>query len=565
MEKRTSVLRSDHVTASLRPVLDQHEDAAEQGCSRSSLQTEENAEFKGHYLIALQREAKNKEAQLQELRDARDATTDSVARTHLEALRTSGAHGVARQYRCALQVAYAWRQQRLELARLQCVQLAVWLRDFQLETHTSTAYICMQGWLNKRGERKLGIAGDGYKPRYFVLSTDKLLLYFKSFEQWQRGEHAAAGVIALIDVQHARQVADHAIELLTPKRVWQLQAESAPVQALWLTHLNLVLGQLKRERAEVAAAQASVDSLARLRDITWQRYEAALRSACVRGRETRRKTLTKLLLAPIQSRPGRLLLADRYCEQRIVRQWLVAVEMSIVEAVVSGCTAHEAMARTCEVVKMGIANVANRMCKLSCNSRGKAAEGSVVSAATTLDVTIRLLLPLVEHRLLALACRAYSRQDAQLAAQQRRLRRLSPGELQADAYLEADAQGYCEIGPLRPVLEQLGELGYLQAPTDYACKVACVVRCISDICADRCGTAVSADDLVALLVVAVVHAELPRGYSLLQHAKQYLDASTCPSEHSYCMCTYEIAVEYVRCCGAGGEVQLELQDVEKDG
>ena len=61
----------------------------------------------------------------------------------------------------------------------------------------------------------------------------------------------------------------------------------------------------------------------------------------------------------------------------------------------SGCTAHEAMARTCEVVKMGIANVANRMCKLSCNSRGKAAEGSVEAAATTLDVTIRLLLPLL--------------------------------------------------------------------------------------------------------------------------------------------------------------------------
>ena len=90
MEKRTNVLRSDHV----RPVPDKHEDAAEQGCSPSSLQREENAEFKGHYLIALQREIKNKEAQLKSS-ETHEMQRRTAARTHLEALRTSGAHSEA--------------------------------------------------------------------------------------------------------------------------------------------------------------------------------------------------------------------------------------------------------------------------------------------------------------------------------------------------------------------------------------------------------------------------------------------------------------------------------------
>ena len=55
-----------------------------------------------------------------------------------------------------------------------------------------------------------------------------------------------------------------------------------------------------------------------------------------------------------------------------------------------------------------------------------------------------------------------------------------------------------------------------------------------------------ADVLVPLMVVLVVHADLPHGYALLQHVKQTLDSSVIDSELGYCLCTFEVAMEHVR-------------------
>ena len=52
-----------------------------------------------------------------------------------------------------------------------------------------------------------------------------------------------------------------------------------------------------------------------------------------------------------------------------------------------------------------------------------------------------------------------------------------------------------------------------------------------------------------MMVLLVVHAELPRGYALLQHVKAYLDPAAIRSEIGYCLCSFEAAVEFVRCCG----------------
>ena len=51
-------------------------------------------------------------------------------------------------------------------------------------------------------------------------------------------------------------------------------------------------------------------------------------------------------------------------------------------------------------------------------------------------------------------------------------------------------------------------------------------------------------------VLLVAHAQLPRGYSLLQLAKEHLEPAVVRSELGYCLCTYEAAVEHVRCVGA---------------
>ena len=65
------------------------------------------------------------------------------------------------------------------------------------------------------------------------------------------------------------------------------------------------------------------------------------------------------------------------------------------------------------------------------------------------------------------------------------------------------------------------------------------------------GADVGADVLVPMIVLLVVHADLPRGYSHLQHAKTYIEPAAIRCEVGYCLCTFEAAVEHVRCCDEG--------------
>ena len=58
---------------------------------------------------------------------------------------------------------------------------------------------------------------------------------------------------------------------------------------------------------------------------------------------------------------------------------------------------------------------------------------------------------------------------------------------------------------------------------------------------------------------AVAHADAPCGYALLQHAKATLaTAAEAASELSYCLCSYECAVEFVL---QVDEAQLERMSV----
>ncbi len=99
-----------------------------------------------------------------------------------------------------------------------------------------------QGWLEKRGEGKGMLGGDGWKRRFFVLSArqeqvgDDLqlqhyLYYFKS--QDQAADVSEGGAIDLGDVDEVRKLDGKEIHVHTDSRVWQLRAESTNMQETW--------------------------------------------------------------------------------------------------------------------------------------------------------------------------------------------------------------------------------------------------------------------------------------------------------------------------------------------
>ena len=101
----------------------------------------------------------------------------------------------------------------------------------------------------------------------------------------------------------------------------------------------------------------------------------------------------------------------------------------------------------------------------------------------------------------------------------------------------------------------LSELSYVASPADYAMRIHDLVKKVNEYCVKAAGggdgssAVIGADQLVPMMVLLVVHAELPRGYALLQHVKAYLDPAAIRSEIGYCLCSFEAAVEFVRCCG----------------
>ena len=159
----------------------------------------------------------------------------------------------------------------------------------------------------------------------------------------------------------------------------------------------------------------------------------------------------------------------------------------------------------------------------------------------------RALMPMVEPCLLARALNEYAHEDAMLFAQQRRLRQRTPRQLQVEAYVEPDpATGLPDLSPLVAALEALGALGYAQAAVDYAMLVMAAVKAVEAHCSASATDMVSADILLPMMILVVIHADLPHGYALLKHAYNYLDPSIARSELGYCLVTYEAALEHVR-------------------
>ena len=102
-------------------------------------------------------------------------------------------------------------------------------------------------------------------------------------------------------------------------------------------------------------------------------------------------------------------------------------------------------------------------------------------------------------------------------------------------------------------------LGFAETPADYLVGVHAAVQAINTHLAAAEDAAVGADALMPMLCVAVAHADAPCGYALLQHAKATLaTAAEAASELSYCLCSYECAVEFVL---QVDEAQLERMSV----
>jgi len=109
-----------------------------------------------------------------------------------------------------------------------------------------------QGWLEKKGEGIAGTgAGSGWKKRFFVLSSRQeqqneildvqyYLHYFKSEDQ--AADVSEGGVIDLGDVDEVQRGQSKEISIVTDSRVWQLRAESANTQDIWMKQLVAVCG-----------------------------------------------------------------------------------------------------------------------------------------------------------------------------------------------------------------------------------------------------------------------------------------------------------------------------------
>lgn len=172
----------------------------------------------------------------------------------------------------------------------------------------------------------------------------------------------------------------------------------------------------------------------------------------------------------------------------------------------------------------------------------------------------RVLYGMVEPALMHRAAAHYAALDAQFSTQQRRLRAYSPTQLEVERYVSADPTrgGAPELTPLVAILEELGAVCYAQTPLDFAEGVRAVVRAVIVHCSACTGEpgddgagAVGADILVPMMVLLVAHADLPRGYALLQLTKAYIEPAIANSEVGYCLCNFEAAVEHIRTCGDG--------------
>ena len=360
--------------------------------------------------------------------------------------------------------------------------------------------------------------------------------------------------------------------------------------------VNCTPAELLRRHSDVVILQRREPALALLRDSAQRRYELEMRSTHVASKEGRRRHIASLLKGEGRGNAGaaqyglpsadhqlyyepestvrchelaRLLLGNFSSERAIVQRWLSAVERSVaaersipagggalgVDDAEGEGAAPPADAEEAEMQRQSALRAATkRRGELVLPMFAHLAERLLVAGGLPrpfLPILIhlmgRVLMPLAEPCLLPRALEDFAAEDRQLFAQQRRLRQRTPAQLQVAEYLPVHAAtGLLDTTPLTAALEALGATSYAQASVDFAMLVMAAVKAVEAHCSAASEAVVSADILLPVMVIVVIHADLPHGYSLLKHAYNYLDASVARSELGYCLVTYEAALEHVR-------------------
>lgn len=108
----------------------------------------------------------------------------------------------------------------------------------------------LAGFLQKKGAKGMI---KGWKKRFFILFPDNIIRYYDEF-----------GFINLNDVEQVRPSAtiDHMFEVVTPTRVYELQAGSAEEQESWVSTLKAAMANESPSPAAVSSSSSSADSSA---------------------------------------------------------------------------------------------------------------------------------------------------------------------------------------------------------------------------------------------------------------------------------------------------------------
>lgn len=347
--------------------------------------------------------------------------------------------------------------------------------------------------------------------------------------------------------------------------------------------------KLLERQPEVTALARCEMPLQQLRDEAQRQYDTHLKSSLLTSKDERRRLLVALLKGGCHATPwyyepedsercgeaARLLLWSGSSERAIVQRWLIAVEHEASAAyVAAGRPSHSATAADAGAAG-GVADATAkedeaaherhverlRALRLRTQARRELVLPMLTELAQRLQQASglpspflpvaehlmgRVLLPMAEPCLLRCALAEYQREDELLVRQQRRLRQRSPEQLQVGRYVEAHpTTGLPVLTPLAAALEALSALSYAQASVDYAMLVAAAVKAVEVHCAASAEDVVSADVLLPVMVLVVIHAELPHAYAVLKHAYNYLEPQAARSELGYCLVTYEAALEHV--------------------
>lgn len=400
---------------------------------------------------------------------AEEAVED--ASRQVSALRAQGMSSQVRVCRWALQTAHAWRSQRIALLRLR-------------EAHLSTA-------------------------------LEEVTAYSRRFWSDAPGQPAPS-----LDADEAERIESADAVQFEPDDLVGMHEDVSDA-----SRLEARLGAL-RDKAQAALDEGLSSARLKSKESRRRQIVTLLRSQDGSGRVGAREPLwigdevyCEAEDAATSAEVERLLFADVGAEKPLVERWRRRVARaadSHADDEHSASNEHDGAAAEssrggqpsaevlspAHVVLPGIMRFAERMCS----------DGGLPPAYRPMAAHCvgRVLLPTVEADLLRRTVRTYAAEDAQLAAQQRRMRLLSPAELEVEEYVGCEAgSGRPDLRPLSAALEALGALSYTQLPVDFAlgikAAIAAVTAHCSSVALSREGAvssegAIGADVLVPMMV-----------------------------------------------------------------